>query len=87
MPTFPTTESAILMLAQQLNSGLWANTGLYPAPPVPPNNIGWYAVMFILAGEQANMRMGEAQMAFLLFFRPSHFALRTSSRNGSTESS
>ena len=63
MPTFPTKESAILMLAEQLNLGLRANVPLYPAPPVSPNAIGWHAVAFTLARGQANMVLAAARQA------------------------
>ena len=63
MPTFPTKESEVLMLAGILNTGLRRNAALYPAPPVSPNTLGWKAIAFTVACDHANLKLAAARQA------------------------
>ncbi len=63
MPKFPTTEADILVLAQQLKSGLAAHAAVYPEPPVLPADLTAAVTALQAAMEAATNARAAAEAA------------------------
>ena len=60
---FPSKESEIIVLAQDLSAGLGANPSVFPAPPVSPADLQARMSAYITARDAATAAAAAAQQA------------------------
>lgn len=63
MARFPTTEADILALAQEMSTGLTANPGVFPDPPVAPIDLSALAGTYVAARTDATAAQAAAELA------------------------
>jgi len=63
MATYPTEEAKILILAQEMSSGLKANSNIYPAPPINVLDLDEALTAYVNARDAATAAYSAAERA------------------------
>nr|VFJ96760.1 MAG: hypothetical protein BECKH772A_GA0070896_1010911 [Candidatus Kentron sp. H]VFJ97368.1 MAG: hypothetical protein BECKH772B_GA0070898_1011013 [Candidatus Kentron sp. H]VFK02696.1 MAG: hypothetical protein BECKH772C_GA0070978_1009913 [Candidatus Kentron sp. H] len=63
MATYPTEEGKVLILAQEMSTGLKNNSNIYPAPPVNPLDLDDALAAYVSARDAVTAAYSAAEQA------------------------